>query len=628
MSRDITAGGASIVIGIKNRLAKGAAQVQSDLRKLGSKLRSQGASLAKIGGTISASIAGPAALIIREASQMEETMGKFGVVFGDNSEAVKKWSDATANAMGVSEQSMAAMLSGMQDLLVPMGVAPNLATDMSKTLSGLAVDLGSFNNMNPDQVFGDLMAAMTGSGEVMKKYGVILSEAAVQQELMNMGLDPKNTNDAAKAQARLNIIMRGTTAAQGDAIRTGGSFANQMKRLWAAVKDSAAAIGGPLLEDLAALLQVVNAGVASFKNFVKENQGLVKVVALAVLAVGGIGAALLATGAAISLAGFAFTGLATAIGLLFSPIALAIGGVAALGIGILKYTDLGGQAIDWLKERFGPLVETVKGAVTAIMEALRAGDMSAAWELTVETLELIWLDMTEGVRNAWASVMDFVLNAGSSTAEAIGMIFQGVATVLAGILDSYKSVYDSIYNFTEEKLSALGNKITGVRTIGGKAAPKGSAFESQMGGLEASIRSAIDGVRQFGEGMEMEGAQQKIARAEAREQQRAQREARREELTASLRQAGEVATVAKEERESREKALKESIKIEGGDFQAATKTEGGKPTATFSAFAAAIAGGPSTVQRVEDPKSLRQLEIINRNLEKQLRRNNVGAVFS
>ena len=213
MTRSIAAGKGHVEIGIRNRIAAGARGVQSDLDKMGKALRGQGARLAKIGGTIAAAAVGPLALVIRKASEMQETMGKFSVVFGDASKDVLEWSNSTASAMGVSEQSMAGMLSSMQDLLVPMGVVPDQAMDMGKELSKLAVDLASFNNMDSAKTFEDMTAAITGSGEVMKKYGVILSEAAVKQELLAMRLDPKTADDAAKAQARLNIIMRGTTAA-------------------------------------------------------------------------------------------------------------------------------------------------------------------------------------------------------------------------------------------------------------------------------------------------------------------------------------------------------------------------------------------------------------------------------
>ena len=44
----------------------------------------------------------------------------------------------------------------------------------------------------------DLHAALTGSGEVMKKYGVLVNEAAAKQEVLNQGLDPKVATDQQK----------------------------------------------------------------------------------------------------------------------------------------------------------------------------------------------------------------------------------------------------------------------------------------------------------------------------------------------------------------------------------------------------------------------------------------------
>lgn len=203
-------------------------------------------------------IAGPAAAIgtafaaasavaIKYASDAQETMSKFNVVFGQMSSSMKSFGDNLADQMGRSKYAVAGSLASFQDLLVPMGMAPQAAAEMSKTLATLAIDLGSFNNMVDADVIRDLQAALTGSGEVMKKYGVIVSEAAVKQELLNMKLSPAAATEAEKAQARLNIIMRGTTAAQGDAMRTAGGYANQMKRLNDNAHDAAVELGNMLL---------------------------------------------------------------------------------------------------------------------------------------------------------------------------------------------------------------------------------------------------------------------------------------------------------------------------------------------------------------------------------------------
>ncbi|QDU81564.1 hypothetical protein Pla110_33060 [Polystyrenella longa] len=207
-------------------------------------------------------------------SDLEELDSKFQTVFGDRTADVRKWGDALASSTQRSSIQIRGMLSGFQDLFAPMGIADDQAEHMSKTMSALAIDLGSFNNRSDDSVMEDLQAAMTGSGEVMKKYGVILSESAVKQELLNQGLDPKNATEAQKSMARMNIILAGTTAAQGDAARTSDGVANSWKGLTSQIFDMASNMGKSLLpaaklvigvfKDLAGFFGGAESGFATF----------------------------------------------------------------------------------------------------------------------------------------------------------------------------------------------------------------------------------------------------------------------------------------------------------------------------------------------------------------------------
>jgi len=247
-----------VMAAISLNVKKMASNVTAASKKIGIATKNMGLAFVKLGAVVLAAATGGFAVLVAKASDMEEAMGKFAVVFGDAAGEVESSAKSMAAELGVSRMEIIQMLGNMQDLLVPMGVATEEATGMSQQMARLAVDLGSFNNMASEQVFGDLQAAITGSGEVMKKYGVVLNETAVKQELLNMGMDPANADDAAKAQARLNIIMAGTTAAQGDAVRTAGSFANQIKQLKANFLDIAVTIGGPFLQGLADAASVIN----------------------------------------------------------------------------------------------------------------------------------------------------------------------------------------------------------------------------------------------------------------------------------------------------------------------------------------------------------------------------------
>lgn len=247
------AGSAVVVLRVKGRkqVANELSGMQKRLQAFGSSIRSMGGMLAKGlaagGAVVGAGLAAGLAKSIQAASDMQETMNKFNVVFGESADIMKTWSDQTAQGFGRSKQQVASFLASAQDLLVPMGMAPDKASDMSQALTTLAMDLGSFNNMADADVMRDLQAALTGSGEVMKKYGVIVSESVVKQELLNQGLNPSNATEAQKAMARYNIILRGTTAAQGDVARSSNSFANQWKAIQAAASDLFVVIGSELL---------------------------------------------------------------------------------------------------------------------------------------------------------------------------------------------------------------------------------------------------------------------------------------------------------------------------------------------------------------------------------------------
>lgn len=249
----VNAGAAYVELTVKGRQ-----KVSKELTSISARLKQFGSMIGRIGGMFGKALAfgGAAGLgvlvaglgaAIKKASDMQETMNKFNVVFGDSAAEMKAYADTMAEGFGRSKQQVADFLSSAQDLLVPMGMMPDQAADMSKSLAGLAMDLGSFNNKADADVMTDLQAALTGSGEVMKKYGVILDEASVKQELLNNGLDPKNATSAQKAMARYNIILRGTTAAQGDVARSSGSFANQQKALGAQVSDFLVKVGERLL---------------------------------------------------------------------------------------------------------------------------------------------------------------------------------------------------------------------------------------------------------------------------------------------------------------------------------------------------------------------------------------------
>ena len=207
--------------------------------------------------------------MISLTSRAEEMQGKFDVVFGSFAQTVTDQLDEFGNAVGRSTESLQEMASSVQDTFVPLGFSRGEASKLSVALTKLAVDTGSFNNTLAPDVMAAFQSALVGNHETVRRFGIIIDETAIKQELLNMGIEGgvKSATAAQKVQARLNIITAGLGDAIGDAERTAGSFANTNERLKAEVAELAIALGGKLMGPLAKVLGVMADLVKEAKDF-------------------------------------------------------------------------------------------------------------------------------------------------------------------------------------------------------------------------------------------------------------------------------------------------------------------------------------------------------------------------
>ena len=223
---------------------------------------------------VGALIAGAAASI-KLASDAEESGSKFNAVFKEQSDEVRSWAETYSESVNRSSLQTIQFLSTIQDTLVPLGFAREAAAEMSKSVVTLSNDLASFNNLPTEQVVRDIQSALVGNTETLRKYGVVASQDAIIQEALNSGLiENKNQLDAnTKAQAIYNLVVQGTADAQGDALRTSGSFANQMRGLEAAFVDLGVEVGEtllPALSDMVGLITDIIKGITGIVAAIRE----------------------------------------------------------------------------------------------------------------------------------------------------------------------------------------------------------------------------------------------------------------------------------------------------------------------------------------------------------------------
>lgn len=218
---------------------------------------------------------------IKAASDAEEAGSKFDTVFRENAPAARAELDAFAEAANRSGVEMMGMAANIQDTLVPMGIARDEAAGLSVDVVKLAADLGSFNNMPMDESLQRLQGTLVGSHENALAFGVVINENTLKAKLAENGWDSLTGAqlEAAKVQARLQLLYEGTTDAQGDAIRTSESLANQMAGLDAATLDLQVSLGNLLApaaeffvniaSEGAERLQMVTDGIANMQGAIQ-----------------------------------------------------------------------------------------------------------------------------------------------------------------------------------------------------------------------------------------------------------------------------------------------------------------------------------------------------------------------
>jgi len=148
---------------------------QKGFKQAAREFKAQGKELTSIGKTLTTGITlpvlGAAAVSIKYASDMEESMNKVNVAFKDSADDVKSWSDTALKSFGIAKGTALDMAATFGDMGTAMGLVPNQAANMSTSLAGLAGDLASFKNIDIGQASDALRGVFTGEGEALKTIG-------------------------------------------------------------------------------------------------------------------------------------------------------------------------------------------------------------------------------------------------------------------------------------------------------------------------------------------------------------------------------------------------------------------------------------------------------------------------
>lgn len=172
--------------------------------------------------------------------------------------------------LGIDPTEAMNNMATIQGLTTSFGMASDKAYVLSKNLTQLGYDLASLKNIPVAESFTKIQAAISGELEPIRRLGVDISNARLQQELLNLGYSQSvsTLSQADKAVLRYIAIMKQTTDAQGDFARTLSSPANMIRILQAQLNSLARAVGSLLYPALKSILPPLIAAVELVKEIV------------------------------------------------------------------------------------------------------------------------------------------------------------------------------------------------------------------------------------------------------------------------------------------------------------------------------------------------------------------------
>ena len=212
--------------------------------------------------------------LLNQSNKYIETMNLCEVVMGSATQ--QGWEFISAlESIGIDMEEAMRYQASFYDIAKSMGVTADNAYTLSEQMTKLSYDYASLYNQSPDDMFYKLSAAITGELEPVRRLGKDISEAALAQTALNLGINEsvRNMTQAEKAELRFITLMSQSTAAMNDMERTIMSPANALRILRAQFTSLARELGNLFIPILQAVLPWLIAIVQFIRQLVADIAG-------------------------------------------------------------------------------------------------------------------------------------------------------------------------------------------------------------------------------------------------------------------------------------------------------------------------------------------------------------------
>jgi hypothetical protein len=491
--------------------------LQTDIEGIGNAIKTLGFGLTAF-VTLPFTIA--SGVMIKAASDAEETRNKFDVIFRDIKDKAHDTATSFAADFGLAEDTALDLLGGTADLAAGFGFTQERALDLANQAQRLAGDLASFQNIQGGvrEAGQRLTRGILGETENLKLLGIAVNQGdkefrkLVKSIMAAEGL----TERQSRVVAILRIAYEQSANAIGDFARTMTSLSNQIKILRENIRKILVSFGKLLIpvaliivkvfnkllmiiEKLPKPLKAIILGftalvavigpliimlgilIASFGMLILKFLLLSKILAFFGLSSIGLllkfGSVVFGLFTRFTLLRFAVIWLAKFFAILTVKILLIVAAIAAVvAIIALVIEDFavwaqGGESVvglilgsfERMKERFQVIIDAIKNAFVALWIALTT-DSRAAWNEFSKQLGIVDGAINNIIGDIGRRIEDLAPKLAKLLIRLVPKVLMMWWKLLFGIVDTIRSMLVSLIKFLIQDLTnAITRRLPNVR---------------------------------------------------------------------------------------------------------------------------------------------------------------------
>jgi hypothetical protein len=445
-------------------------------------LESTAANIASIG----AGMAGAGATILAPLTAAVFQFAGAGAAIDDMSQRTGASAEALsqlAYAAGQSGTDIGTVEKSIRKLGKTVTEAADGSQGAAAALAAIGLSAAELSTMTPEQqlqAVADGLAKIPDPGEKAARAMDVLGKSGADMlPLMNGGAE--GIRELMNEADALGLTLSGDQAASAAAF---DDMWDKLKNTFGAVSMQIGAALAPAITDLMGRVVPV---VAQVVQWIRENGGLIKGVAM-------LGVGLVVAGAALTTFAGLLTGIAFVLGAITSPLGIMIGLIAGLGVAVIQYFGGATNALNMLKDAFPGLLAPIQEVGGAMMKFLNAGEYQKAAEVLWLGLKLAWITGIDALNQEWLIWKHAFQDVFDSAANYVVKKWAKLQNTLAKGIVSVMAFFDSSINVDDvnaELEAMLQQQLATTDTAAAERQKERDAeFASNVGKVNADLIAA------------------------------------------------------------------------------------------------------------------------------------------